>query len=41
MELEIGVPVVLRDVETMDDLDRVRAPSPVRPGDLVASVEAT
>jgi hypothetical protein len=41
MELEFGLPVVLRDVDTLDELARVRAPAPVEPGDVVASPEAT
>lgn len=39
-EVELGVRVHVRDVETLDDLDDVTAPAPVEPGDLVASAEA-
>ena len=39
MELELGIAVHLRDVETLDDLADVTAPGPVEPGDLVASAQ--
>jgi hypothetical protein len=37
VELELGIAVDLRDVETLDDLDDLTAPAPVEPGDLLAS----
>lgn len=37
--MELGIAVHLRDVETLDDLADVTAPSPVEPGDLVASAK--
>jgi hypothetical protein len=39
VELELGIAVHLRDVETLDDLADVTATRPVEPGDLVASAE--
>lgn len=29
----LGVPIVVRDAETLEDLGRVRVPGPVEPGD--------
>jgi hypothetical protein len=37
VEIKFGTRVILRDVETLDELDRVTAPAPVQVDDLVAS----
>jgi hypothetical protein len=37
--MEVGVRVRLRDVETFEDLEELRAPPPIEPADVVAGVE--
>jgi len=37
--VELGQRVVLRDVDTLDDVGELEAPTPVEPGDVVATVD--